>query len=361
MSSKRSIESYATLPRTRSSAGGKKSMDEGSALINLTKQADEQLADDRKKEAEAMKYWEAMKEREQEKFSDEENESSTSKPRSIMHSSSNMATNKDDPVSKKEKEEGSSSGLETIKLWQSKYQEVESKYKDAMVTNAQLYTDKTQLVYHVESLKDKLEDQEQAMVEVKFELQREQSQVLHLKHQEDVLRKENNLLKEQIRIREEFMESRGLRLPGEAEEATDMPPPPQEAAGLGAEEREKFVKEITSLKEEIASMRENLPGGQQHKDILAASSRMVSEYKTKLQIAETELARAEAQMERLKGQANRYKTQLEESEKREDELLKEKRSQAREVRRLQSECEDYRTEIDLLKKRMEQFRKRNET
>ena len=38
---------------------------------------------------------------------------------------------------------------------QNKYQEVDSKYKDAMVTNAQLYTDKTQLVYHVESLKDK--------------------------------------------------------------------------------------------------------------------------------------------------------------------------------------------------------------
>ena len=35
-----------------------------------------------------------------------------------FQSSSNMATNKDDPVSKKEKEEGSSSGLETIKLWQ---------------------------------------------------------------------------------------------------------------------------------------------------------------------------------------------------------------------------------------------------
>lgn len=38
---------------------------------------------------------------------------------------------------------------------QGKYQEVESKYKDAMVTSAQLYNDKTQLVYHVESLKDK--------------------------------------------------------------------------------------------------------------------------------------------------------------------------------------------------------------
>ena len=359
MSSKRSVESYATLPRTRSSGGGIKSMDEGSALINLTKQADEQLADDRKKEAEAMKYWEAMKEREQEKFSDEENESSTSKSHSSMHASSNMATSKDDSVSKKEREEGFNSGLEAIKLWQNKYQEVDSKYKDAMVTNAQLYTDKTQLVYHVESLKDKLEDQEQAIIEVKFELQREQSQMLHLKHEEDVLRKENDLLKEHIRFREEFMESRGLRLPGK--DATDMPPPPQEAAELGAEEREKFVKEIASLKEEIASMRDSLPGGQQHKDILAVSSRMVSEYKTKLQIAETELARAEAQMERLKGQANRYKTQLEESEKREDELLKEKRSQTREVRKLQSECEDYKTEIDLLKKRMEQFRKRNET
>ena len=36
--SKRSIESYATLPRTRSSGGIKKPVDEGSALINLTKQ-----------------------------------------------------------------------------------------------------------------------------------------------------------------------------------------------------------------------------------------------------------------------------------------------------------------------------------
>lgn len=39
MTSKRSIESYATLPRSRSSGGIKnKPIDEGSALINLTKQ-----------------------------------------------------------------------------------------------------------------------------------------------------------------------------------------------------------------------------------------------------------------------------------------------------------------------------------
>ena len=38
---------------------------------------------------------------------------------------------------------------------QEKYQDVEAKYKESMVANAQLYNEKTVLVYQVEGLKDR--------------------------------------------------------------------------------------------------------------------------------------------------------------------------------------------------------------
>ena len=40
-------------------------------------------------------------------------------------------------------------------LWQEKYDEVDSKYKDAMVSNAQLYNEKNALYYTVDNLKDR--------------------------------------------------------------------------------------------------------------------------------------------------------------------------------------------------------------
>ena len=115
------------------------------------------------------------------------------------------------------------------------------------------------------------------------------------------------------------------------------------------------------------------------------STRMVSEYKTKLQIAEADNTRLDGMVTRLKGQVTRYKTQVKELEEREDQLMKEKRLQGKDVsgeggaecrklqlrtthdctcfrlqiRSLQSECEDYKTEVDLLKRRIEQLRKRS--
>ena len=38
---------------------------------------------------------------------------------------------------------------------QEKFEDVEEKYKEAMVSNAQLYNEKTTLVFQVESLKDR--------------------------------------------------------------------------------------------------------------------------------------------------------------------------------------------------------------
>ena len=49
------------------------------------------------------------------------------------------------------------------------------KYKDAMVSQAKLFDEKTSLVYQVESLKDELEDTQQETEFVRGELQHHQS------------------------------------------------------------------------------------------------------------------------------------------------------------------------------------------
>ncbi len=46
-------------------------------------------------------------------------------------------------------------GLEGPRNWQGKFYDIDEKYKDSMVANAQLYNDKTALVYQVEELKDR--------------------------------------------------------------------------------------------------------------------------------------------------------------------------------------------------------------
>lgn len=49
--------------------------------------------------------------------------------------------------------------------------EVEEKYKKAMVSNAQLDNDKANLIYHVDTLKDVIEEMEEQMAEMKRELE----------------------------------------------------------------------------------------------------------------------------------------------------------------------------------------------
>lgn len=47
--------------------------------------------------------------------------------------------------------------------------EVEEKYKKAMVSNAQLDNDKGNLIYHVDTLKDVIEEMEEQMAELRRE------------------------------------------------------------------------------------------------------------------------------------------------------------------------------------------------
>ena len=64
---------------------------------------------------------------------------------------------------------------ESLYSLQSKYRDLDNKYKDAMVSNAQLYNEKNTLYYTVDSLKDKLEDIYELHQELKANFKQEAS------------------------------------------------------------------------------------------------------------------------------------------------------------------------------------------
>uniref|UniRef100_A0A672ZWV9 Leucine-rich repeat flightless-interacting protein 2 n=1 Tax=Sphaeramia orbicularis TaxID=375764 RepID=A0A672ZWV9_9TELE len=84
--------------------------------------------------------------------------------------------------------------------------EVEEKYKKAMVSNAQLDNDKANLIYHVDTLKDVIEEMEEQMSEMKRELEEKSKELERQKHTCTVLQHKQEELKEGLRQRDELIE-----------------------------------------------------------------------------------------------------------------------------------------------------------
>ena len=72
-----------------------------------------------------------------------------------LQSSGDRSDKERDHSSSQSSSSGISNGLEAVKVWQERFHDVESSYKDSMVANAQLYNEKTALVFQVEVLKDR--------------------------------------------------------------------------------------------------------------------------------------------------------------------------------------------------------------
>lgn len=247
-------------------------------------------------------------------------------------------------------------------LWQEKYDEVDSKYKDAMVSNAQLYNEKNALYYTVDNLKDRIEDLHQTNQELRAEVQRELSHVHKQQQQLETAQEEMTSLKDMVKYRDEFIESCGLRLPipGEEEEEEQL-----KGRRMDSAEREELLKEIEKLKAELSQLKASNTtqtaealAGRDQKDVVRESTRLVVEYKSKLQIAEAENQRLDGTVQRLEHQIKRLKGQIENLEKQEDELIEEKRKQNREIRRLQQEIDELKTDNELLQKRIDGLRRR---
>ncbi|XP_073534410.1 leucine-rich repeat flightless-interacting protein 2 isoform X9 [Phyllobates terribilis] len=85
--------------------------------------------------------------------------------------------------------------------------EVEEKYKKAMVSNAQLDNEKSNLVYQVDTLKDVIEEMEEQMAEYHRENEDKSRELERQKHACSILQHKLDELKEGIRQRDELIEA----------------------------------------------------------------------------------------------------------------------------------------------------------
>ncbi|XP_075068725.1 leucine-rich repeat flightless-interacting protein 2 isoform X10 [Mixophyes fleayi] len=273
--------------------------------------------------------------------------------------------------------------------------EVEEKYKKAMVSNAQLDNEKSNLVYHVDTLKDVIEEMEEQMAEYHRENEDKSKELERQKHSCSILQHKLDELKEGIRQRDEFIEKHGLVIIPDGTPNGDINHEPMigaitvvsqeaaqvlESAGEGpldvrlrklAEEKDELVSQIRKLKLQLDEERHkntrndssisDSAGPENGSDLQFIemqrdANRQISEYKFKLSKAEQDMTTLEQNVLRLDGQVIRYKTAAENAEKVEDDLKAEKRRLQRELRTALDKMEEMEMTNSHLVKRLEKMK-----
>uniref|UniRef100_A0A6I8SK07 Leucine-rich repeat flightless-interacting protein 2 n=1 Tax=Xenopus tropicalis TaxID=8364 RepID=A0A6I8SK07_XENTR len=273
--------------------------------------------------------------------------------------------------------------------------EVEEKYKKAMVSNAQLDNEKSNLVYQVDTLKDVVEEMEEQMAEYHRENEEKSKELERQKHNCSILQHKLDELKEGIQQRDEFIEKHGLVIIPDGTPNGDINHEPVvgaitvvsqeaahvlESAGEGpldvrlrklAEEKEELVAQIRKLKLQLDDERQRsaknnstttdstgLENGSdlQLIEMQRDANRQISEYKFKISKAEQDMTTLEQNVMRLEGQVVRYKSAAENAEKVEDELKAEKRRLQRELRTALDKMEEMEMTNNHLVKRLEKMK-----
>uniref|UniRef100_A0A4W4EX48 Leucine-rich repeat flightless-interacting protein 2 n=1 Tax=Electrophorus electricus TaxID=8005 RepID=A0A4W4EX48_ELEEL len=273
--------------------------------------------------------------------------------------------------------------------------EVEEKYKKAMVSNAQLDNDKTNLIYQVDTLKDVIEEMEEQMSELHRETEEKSKELERQKHTCAVLLHKQEELKEGLHQRDELIEKHGLVIIPEGTPNGDVDHEPAtstitvvtqeaaqvlESAGDGpldvrlrklAEEKDELLAQIRKLKMQLEEERQKhskvesvYPDGERIEngtdlhfiEMQRDANRQISEYKFKLSKAEQEMGTMEQNINRLEGQVLRYKAAADNSEKIEDELKAEKRKLQRELRAALDRIEEMEMTNNHLVKRLEKMK-----
>ncbi|XP_029445687.1 leucine-rich repeat flightless-interacting protein 2 isoform X12 [Rhinatrema bivittatum] len=285
--------------------------------------------------------------------------------------------------------------MQGLKELKDSLSEVEEKYKKAMVSNAQLDNEKSNLIYQVDTLKDVIEDMEEQMAEYYRENEEKSKELERQKHTCTVLQHKLDELKEGIHQRDELIEKHGLVIIPDGTPNGDINHEPRvgaitivsqeaaqvlEAAGEGpldvrlrklAEEKDELISQIRKLKLQLDEERQK---NSQHENTVSDASglengsdlqliemqrdanRQISEFKFKLSKAEQDITTMEQNTARLEGQVLRYKAAAENAEKVEDELKAEKRKLQRELRTALDKMEEMEMTNSHLVKRLEKMK-----
>ncbi|KAM4706008.1 leucine-rich repeat flightless-interacting protein 2 isoform 4-T4 [Rhinophrynus dorsalis] len=273
--------------------------------------------------------------------------------------------------------------------------EVEDKYKKAMVSNAQLDNEKSNLVYQVDTLKDVIEEMEEQMAEYHRENEDKTKELERQKHTCSILQHKLDELKEGIRQRDELIEKHGLVIIPDGTPNGEINHEPMvgaitvvsqeaaqvlESAGEGpldvrlrklAVEKDELLSQIRKLKLQLDDERQknsknNTTAGDstglengsdlQLIEMQRDANRQISEFKFKLSKAEQDITTLEQNVIRLEGQVIRYKTAAENAEKVEDDLKAEKRRLQRELRTALDKMEEMEMTNSHLVKRLEKMK-----
>ncbi|XP_012286782.1 leucine-rich repeat flightless-interacting protein 2 isoform X2 [Orussus abietinus] len=241
--------------------------------------------------------------------------------------------------------------------------ELEEKFRKAMIANAQLDNEKSSYAYQVDLLKDKLEELEETVAQLRRELREKNREADQAKRLSQRLKEDLDICRAQLLERDTLIQENGLVIVedegSEPDESAEQNGPhvrrrvlvSTEAAELLQNAGEgsldvrlrKFASEKKELQDEIRHLRleleearnrtrpERSPGGLiDSEDIQREANKHLADYKFKLQKAEQDMSTLQATVARLESQVIRYKSAAEASEKAEDELKVEKRKLQRE-------------------------------
>ncbi|XP_065096114.1 leucine-rich repeat flightless-interacting protein 2 isoform X10 [Paramisgurnus dabryanus] len=276
--------------------------------------------------------------------------------------------------------------------------EVEEKYRKAMVSNAQLDNEKTNLMYQVDTLRETLMEMEELLCETRRECEEKTRAYEREHHAHSVLKVQFEEMKETLKQSEELLTKHGIVLGSKvttngevadgsidghvsAEPASrsiqDAHTPTMSGEGILevrlrklVEERESLLDQVRMFKamaeqkqrngtEEAASTDdENLQNGLDPHilDLQRDANRQISDLKFKLVKSEQEVTALEQNIIRLEGQVTRYKTATEAAEKVEDDLKVEKRKLQRELRAALDRVDEVEASNNHLTKRLEKMK-----
>uniref|UniRef100_A0A671SVF6 Leucine-rich repeat flightless-interacting protein 1-like n=1 Tax=Sinocyclocheilus anshuiensis TaxID=1608454 RepID=A0A671SVF6_9TELE len=102
--------------------------------------------------------------------------------------------------------------MQNLKELKDSLLEMEEKYRKAMVSNAQLDNEKTNMMYEVDTLKDSLMELEEMLFETRRELEEKCKDLEREKHAHSILQFQFNELKETLKQSEELLTKHGIVL-----------------------------------------------------------------------------------------------------------------------------------------------------
>ncbi|XP_077071661.1 uncharacterized protein lrrfip1a isoform X31 [Siphateles boraxobius] len=102
--------------------------------------------------------------------------------------------------------------MQNLKELKDSLLEVEEKYRKAMVSNAQLDNEKTNMMYEVDTLKDSLMELEEMLFETRRELEEKTKDLEREKHAHSILQFQFSELKETLKQSEELLTKHGIVL-----------------------------------------------------------------------------------------------------------------------------------------------------